>query len=189
MQQRQAQTDPAPRRGRRSPKALGSPPCPAAMPTTEPLASRISMRPSAAERICFACAPSATRILSSRSRLLTVYEARPNVPAIESSNPKAPKRPRATVATWDRKETQCKLAVPGARFPNRNGAVEIADHLRMVATISAVSRRVRTISAVLVFAFCEIGKKAAASRIFAQRKVFSIGHRCPRSGSTHRRGS
>ena len=26
------------------------------------------------------------------------------------------------------KETQCKLAVPGARFPNRNGAVKIADH-------------------------------------------------------------
>jgi hypothetical protein len=61
------------------------------------------MRPSAAERICFACAPRATRILNSRSRLLTVYEARPKVPAIESSSPKAPKIPRATVATWDTK--------------------------------------------------------------------------------------
>ena len=45
---------------------------PSKIPTADPLASRISIRPSAAERICFACAPSATRILSSRSRLLTV---------------------------------------------------------------------------------------------------------------------
>ncbi len=45
---------------------------PRAIPTPEPTASSVSMRPSAAESICLPCAPSATRRPSSRSRLLTV---------------------------------------------------------------------------------------------------------------------
>ena len=73
---------------------------PSKMPTTDPLPSKINIRPSAAAKTSFACAPKATRIPSSRSRLLTVYDARPKVPVIESSRPKEPNRARATVATW-----------------------------------------------------------------------------------------
>jgi hypothetical protein len=79
------------------------------------------MRSSAAARICFACAPSVTRILSSRRRLLTVYDARPKVPAIEGSYPKAPDRPSATVATWDTKKVN-----PGWFFQRLDSRTGIA---------------------------------------------------------------
>src|SRR5260370_1141039 len=48
---------------------------PSKMPTADPLASRISMRASAAERICFACAPSATRIFSERKLFSVCHDA------------------------------------------------------------------------------------------------------------------
>jgi hypothetical protein len=41
----------------------------------------------------------APRMLSSSSRLLTVYDAKPKMPVIEGRSPSAPNRPRATVAT------------------------------------------------------------------------------------------
>src|SRR6267143_5308724 len=68
MQQRQAQMDPARTLGKTMAESSQLAARPSTMPTTEPLPSRTSMRPSAAERICFACTPSATRILNSRSR-------------------------------------------------------------------------------------------------------------------------
>ena len=45
---------------------------PSRIPATDPQASNTSIRPSAAQRICFPRAPRATRILSSRKRLPTV---------------------------------------------------------------------------------------------------------------------
>ncbi len=57
-------------------------------------------------------------MLSSRRRLLTVYDARPKVPVIESRSPKA----------LGYKERHSKLVVPGTRFPDRNGGVKITDH-------------------------------------------------------------
>jgi hypothetical protein len=42
----------------------------------------------------------------------------------------------------------------------------------MAATISAVSRRLRTMIAVLELAFCEIGKNTAASGSSLRRKYF-----------------
>ena len=106
-------------------------------------------------------------MLSSRSRLLTVYEARPKVPVIESSSPKTPKSPRATVATcagkkliasWLLHSLDARIGIAGSRSRTI---------LRTVAAMSAVaapvgSGLVRTTSEVFVVGRCEIGKYAAA---------------------------
>ena len=66
------------------------------MPATEPADSSTNARPSAARSTCFRRAPSAMRIPSSRSRLLTVYEAMPKMPVTASIAPSSPSTPSAT---------------------------------------------------------------------------------------------
>ncbi len=149
---------------------------PSSNPATDPPASRTSIRPSAAERTCFACAPRATRMLSSRSRLLTVYEARPKVPVIESSNPKAPNRPRATVATWAGKKLIPSWLLHSLDVRMGTAGSRSRTILRMVAAISAVatpvgSGLVRTTSDVFVVGRCEIGKYAAALGVSLIRNI------------------
>src|ERR1039457_4495256 len=51
---------------------------------TDPIASSLNARPKAACSTSFRCAPRATRIPSSRSRLLTEYAAIPKMPVIDN---------------------------------------------------------------------------------------------------------
>ena len=83
-------------------------------------------------------------MLSSRSRLLTVYEARPKVPVIESSNPKAPKRPSATVATWATKNVSPSWLLQA--LDSRTGIAGSRSRitLRTVAAISFVASTVES---------------------------------------------
>ncbi len=98
------------------------------------------------------------------------------MPAIESRSPKAPKSAEGDGSHLGWKETQSKLAVPGARFPNRNGAVKIADHfanggyhIGRVAPGPDDERRP-------CVPLLRDREERRGFRIFTERKVFSIRH-------------
>jgi hypothetical protein len=67
------------------------------------------------------CAPRATRILRSRSRLLTIYDARPHVPVIESSNPKRQADRGRLGRLWP-------LGPQRTSVSDRNRGIKITDH-------------------------------------------------------------
>ena len=98
------------------------------------------------------------------------------MPAIESSSPKAPNTPSATVATWDGKKLKCKRGVPGTQFANRNGAVKIQDYSANgsyhVGRVPPGSYDDRSTGA----RFLRDREKRSGFRIFSERKLLSVGH-------------
>jgi hypothetical protein len=78
--------------------AHGSPEFRGAIPPPNQTPVILTARPNAAGNTSFGCAPRATRIPSSRSRLLTEYAAIPKMPVMESIAPIAPSTPSETVA-------------------------------------------------------------------------------------------
>ena len=120
-------------------------------------------------------------MLSSRSRLLTVYDASPKVPVIESSNPKAPNRPRATVATWATKNVSpswffqgpdTRTGMAGSRswitFANGGGHIDRGD----VGGIWPHANDQRCVRSWLLRDREERGRFL----IFSKREILSVGH-------------
>ena len=85
---------------------------PSTIPASDPAVSRVNMRPSATDKICLACAPNATRMLSSRRRLLTVYEARPKVPGNREQKSECTKKTEGDSRDLGREEAQCQRTGP-----------------------------------------------------------------------------